>query len=195
MMTSYRRVGLGAPIGDFAMLWTPKVQVLSDGAEAFTHEGPIGTAPSHDLAHLLVAAASTLSWRPAGETRGIFRAEYNAVMTEHLLDKLYRTHVTREMPPSQIAAGLRAHGVWFTTQHFVPYPDRTEFALQTWARGVHTGTLTALSPYFFDMKHAERQDPGYMQRTWTARFHALDWPTGWSELTPHVAETIRTLAQ
>ena len=191
----YRRVGLGAASGDYAMLWSPAAQMMGDGAEAFAHDGAINTAPSHDLAHLLVAASSDLPWRPAGDRASIYRAEYNAVMTEHLLDKLYRAHVAGEMAPRDVIPGLLSHGVWFTTKHFTPFPDSTTTALRAWARGMAGGAaLGRLSPLFFDMKDGERKDGGYMGRTWTARFRATDRPTGWHDVTPRVAETIQTIA-
>lgn len=191
----YQRVGLGAPSGDYAMLWSPAGQMMGDGAEAFWHEGPINTLPTHDLAHLLVAASSKLEWRPAGDHQGIFFAEYNAVMTEHLLDRLFRAHVDKSSPPSEVAAGLLAHGKWFVEKHFVPFPATTDQALRHWATGMDAGRLATLSPYFFDMKKGERADPDYGQRTWTARFSASDRPKGWQDLSRMAGEMIRTIAR
>ena len=189
----YRRIGLGAPPGDYAMIWSPAGQMMGDGAEAFTHEGPINTLPTHDLAHLLVAASSKLPWRPSGELSGVFLAEYNAVMTEHLLDRLYRAHVDRSASPHEVVSGLLAHGRWFVTEHFKPFPTSVDEALRRWSTGMDAGRLGALAPYFFDMKRGERADPdGMMQRTWTARFSASDRPTGWSELSALAKRTIQT---
>ena len=190
----YQRVGLGAPVGDYAMLWSPGGQMMGDGAEAFTHDGPINTAPSHDLAHLLVASASDIPWRPAGPHRQIFLAEYNAVMTEHLLDRIYRAHVVHEFAAEKVIEGLLAHGTWFTTKHFAPFPTTTQQALRQWSRGMQSETLGRLSPLFFTMKHGERSDSSFMRRTWSARFATTDRPSGWAQLVPHVVSTIRTIA-
>ena len=165
---------------------------MGDGAEAFTHDGPINTAPTHDLSHLLVAACSLLPWRPAGDQAGVFLAEYNAVMTEHLLDRLYRASI-REIPATTVASGLLAHGEWFTTEHFTPFPTTTSEALTRWSRGMEPGRLGSLAPLFFTMKNEERRDPGYMQRTWTARFAKNDTPAGWGRLSSTAAQMIRTL--
>jgi hypothetical protein len=191
----YRRVGLGAAVGDYAMLWSPAGQMMGDGAEAFWHEGPINTLPSHDLAHLLVAASSKLEWRPSGDHQGIFFAEYNAVMTEHLLDKLYRAHIDKTTPPSEVAAGLLSHGRWFVEEHFVPFPATAQVALRRWAAGMDAGRLATLSPYFFDMKKGEREDPDYANRTWTARFAAADQPKGWQDLAQRAHQMIQTIAR
>jgi hypothetical protein len=192
-MTQYRRIGLGAPVGDYAMLWSPAGQMMGDGAEAFWHDGAINTLPSHDLAHLLVAASSTLPWRPSGPIAGVFFAEYNAVMTEHLLDRLYRAHIDKSAPVDEVVPGLLAHGKWFVEEHFKPFPTTAADALTRWSSGVDTGRLTALSPYFFDMKKGERDAKDFDKRTWTARFAATDAPAGWSNLRPLIGQSLQTI--
>lgn len=130
-----------------------------------------------------------------GRDLGIFLAEYNAVMTEHLLDRLYRAHVERQYVPSEVVPELLAHGQWFVTEHFKPFPTTPSDALARWTGGIDAGRLAALSPYFFDMKSAERSDPSFASRTWTARFAAGDRPAGWAQLTPLVVQTIQTIAR
>lgn len=183
--TPWRSVGLGrAPVpGDFAMLWAPGGQLMSDGVQAFAHDGPINTEPSHDLAHLIVAAnGGGLQWRPAGTQPSICYAEYNAVMLEHLYDKVYRSRVGREFADHAIVPSLVDHGRWFSTKHFTPFPTSPERALAQFARGMSPEVAGRLGAYFFDMKHAERRDPGHMGRTFNARFRASDNPSGWEDL-------------
>ncbi len=180
----WRAVGLGrAPTpGDFAMLWSPGGQLMSDGVQAFAHDGPINTEPSHDLAHMIVAANGGLQWRPAGPQPSICHAEYNAVMLEHLYDKVYRSRVGSEFGSDAIVPSLVDHGRWFVTKHFTPFPTSPEKALAQFARGMNPEVAGRLGAYFFDMKHAERQDPAHMGRTFSARFRASDNPSGWEDL-------------
>ncbi len=191
-----RLVGLGAvaPADEYAMLWTPGAQLMAHGSEAFTHDGPINTEPSHDLAHLIVAANGTLQWRPAGSQPEICFAEYNAVMLEHLYDRVYRSLMGREFAPAQIIPGLLSHGSWFVTKHFTPFPATPKVAAEKF-RSALTPRALALAPYFFDMKNSERGDAGHMQKTWTARFGADDRPTGWSELQNETARQVQVLKQ
>lgn len=183
-LTPWRAVGLGkAPTpGDFAMLWAPGGQLMSDGSQAFAHDGPINTEPSHDLAHMIVAANGGLQWKPAGTQPSICYAEYNAVMLEHLYDKVYRARVGRELADGAVVPSLVDHGRWFVTKHFTPFPTSPEKALAQFARGMNPEVAGRLGAHFFDMKHAERQDPGHMGRTFSARFRASDNPPGWEDL-------------
>lgn len=178
-------------LGDYAMLWAPGAQMLSDGREAFTHDGAINTEPSHDLAHLIVAASSNLPWKPAGVRDQICFAEYNAVMMEHLFDRTYRSAIGAEFPSSQVVPGLLSHGEWFVTKHFVPFPANPAEALRRFRAGLSAESATRLSPLFYEMKHAERSNPNHMQATWAARFRAADRPQGWEGL---VRETARQLS-
>jgi hypothetical protein len=179
-------------LGDYAMLWAPGAQMISDGSQAFTHNGAINTEPSHDLAHLIVAA-SGLPWKPAGPQSDICFAEYNAVLMEHLLDRTYRAAISREFELSEVVPGLVPHMTWFVTKHFAPFPATPEVALKKFRTGLSAESATRLSPLFYDMKRAELGDPGHMKATWTARFRSSTSPPGWGGLLHETATQIATL--
>jgi hypothetical protein len=165
------------------MLWNPVGQLMAVGDSAFIHEGPINTAPSHDLAHLLVAASSPkLAWKPAGLQAQIAYAEYNAVVFEHTLDRIYRAYVDKQFAPETIVRGLVSHLDWFVTKHFLPFPCTPREALRQYLSNLLDDSAVRLSPYFFQMKYGERLDPDYMKATWTARFRDSDSPIGWHDL-------------
>lgn len=182
--TSWRSAGLsGVPSGELAMVWNPVGQIMAVGNTAFIHEGPINTAPTHDLAHLLVAASSpTLAWQPTGSQASICYAEYDAVAFEHLLDRIYRAFVDHTADPKEIVSGLVKHLEWFVTKHFIPFPCSPKEAILKYLGGLRDDPSVRLSPYFFQMKYGERLDPDYMKSTWTARLRDSDEPPGWREL-------------
>jgi len=182
-------VGLGGGPGDYAMLWSPGAQMMSNGREAFVHDGPIGTLPSHDLTHLIIAANGALGWRPAGERADIYRAEYNVVMLENLYDKIYRASLG-ELSMADVVPQVAAHLDWFVNKLFVPFPASAKQAIEQFATGLRAEPAVRLSPHFYDMKHAEIGDAGHMDKTWTARFRADDAPPSWDALR---AETHRQL--
>ena len=193
--TRWQPVGLGAPPapGDYAMLWTPAAQMMSDGQAGFTHDGAINTEPSHDLTHLIIAANGSLDWKPAGPRPSICRAEYNAVMLENLYDRIYRASHTRERELSMIVPEVITHGHWFVTAHFAPFPATSPDAWGAFCRGIDPELCARLSPYFYAMKHAEETDSTHMDKTWTSRFRATDNPRGWENLRAETHKLLRSV--
>lgn len=49
---------------EFGLTWTPQQQEFTARGLRFLHEGQTPTFPSHDLAHLLIAAMPALEWHP-----------------------------------------------------------------------------------------------------------------------------------
>jgi len=179
--TNERRLGIS---------WGPERQTLYCGTESFTHEGPAQTEPSHDLAHLLIAAAGNLPWRPAGEDKLVRHAEYNAVFVETLLDQIYNCVVFRSIRPDAILAECLRYGRWFVEEHFAPFPMPAEEAYRLFCRNINAAPLVRLSPYFFAQKRLERPRPNDVKlsgcrvrnrpwqdpETWEISFGAADVP-------------------
>lgn len=182
--TAWRAAGLsGVEPTEYAMLWNPGGQLMAVGDSAFVHDGSINTAPSHDLAHLLVAANNRkLAWKPVGLQKDICFAEYNAVCFEHTLDRIYRAYVDKTSPTSGVVSGLVAHLQWFVEKHFTPFPCGTKEALRLYLVSLSDESAIRLCPYFFQMKSGERADLEYMRGTWSAKFRAEDAPPGWGDL-------------
>ena len=151
------------------MTWEPMQQTMWCDDLTFTHEGPICTHPSHDLAHLLVRAASDLPWVPSGSDSVVRLAEYNATILEHFLDAAFNHAVA----PLEIA---REYGTWFVEKHFCPFPISAEEAYRRFREGIDWDAINRLSPYFFALKHQERES-GLTGKTFTLLFTSDDSPS------------------
>lgn len=110
-----------------AFHWTPMIQAIGRDASVYTHVGPTDTSPSHDVAHLLLAAGSRLPWLPAGSDRQIRLAEFNAVLLEHLCCAAMKGEGTEK---------ALAHARWFVLEHYKPFPVTFEEALEAWKNGI-----------------------------------------------------------
>lgn len=159
------------------MRWTPPVQEIRFGQTSFVHEGETGTYPTHDLAHLFVAAAGPLEWNPlAGGRRTVMLSEYNAVMIEVLMTKIVQTvHDRHIFQPSLISSTLR-HMRWFVEHHYAPFPMEAELAYTRFCGRIDAEALVRLSPLFFDLRLAEQRDKAFMTRDWELRFTSGDMP-------------------
>src|ERR1700755_1023833 len=107
---------------EFRLTWTPERQIIHGRSRVFTNEGPTRTYPTHDLAHLLVAACGDLNWIPDGSDYEVRVAEYNAVFLENLLDKtLYYLEKEFEDTPAILNGSLKFLR-WFVIEHYTPFP-------------------------------------------------------------------------
>jgi hypothetical protein len=143
----------------FGMSWRPDRQTIYRDAESYVHDGPIHTDPSHDLAHLLIAASGSLPWRPAGEDSQIRFAEYNAVFLETLLDEAYNCVVFRSIDAGSILKRCLKHARWFVEEHFIPFPIPAEESYRRFCVYVDAAAVTRLSPHYFAQKKRERCSP------------------------------------
>jgi len=159
------------------MNWTPEKQSISCGEREFTHDGPIETDPSHDLAHLLIAGNGNLPWAPEGGKDTIKLAEYNAVFLEHLLTNTYQSVVAKDRDDWEVFSRTMAYARWFVEKHFAPFPVSAKRAYCQFSLQIDAETVAGLSPYFFEQKRAERTNPDYRLKSWVLRIKSHDWPT------------------
>jgi hypothetical protein len=166
----------GQPHMRMAMAWAPDKQVIWFGESAFVHGGRISTHPSHDLAHLLIAANGKLPWVPEGEGGSVKVAEYNAVFLEHLLNNIYNS-IMRKGNDDEAFARTLSHARWFVERHFTPFPLSAEEAYCQFCRHIDAETIADLCSYFFIQKRAEQADPDFMLRFWRIEITSDDRPT------------------
>jgi hypothetical protein len=148
----------------FAMIWRPDQQRFAVGEDAFENFGPTRTHPSHDLAHLLVAANGTLHWKPGVDRNANKIAEYNAVFLEHLMDRAYCSLFVGGPASSDILPYLLSYADWFVRQHYRPFPLSTSDALKQFCSGLNPEILSRLALYFLDLK---RNEKSYLRRPYS----------------------------
>ena len=161
---------------EFRLTWTPERQILYGKSRVFDNEGTTRTLPTHDLAHLLVAASGDLDWAPVGTSDEIRVAEYNAVFLENLLDKTFYNVVNKSKNPPSILGGSLRHLRWFVTEHYAPFPMAPEEAYRRFCWEIDASTVVRLSPLFFAMREAEYADEDFRNKRWEAHFSVQDVP-------------------
>lgn len=144
--------------GGLRLCWRRERQTIACGDTVYTHEGPTKTNPSHDLAHLLIAASGALPWLPLGETRRL--AEYNAVFVETLLNNIRWAVLARPMDDAAILKHTLRHARWFVEKHYAPFPVPAEEAYRRFCWGIDPSVVGRLSPLFFDLRGVELLAPG-----------------------------------
>jgi len=93
------------------MRWSPKGQTIRFGGRAFRHRGAISTDPSHDLAHLLIAANGGLDWAPRIRRLRVLAAEFRDTHTSETgstFCSFYRLNPFRQCLGG-VGASLPAH--------------------------------------------------------------------------------------
>lgn len=178
---------------EFSMRWTPERQWMRAGAKEFVHDGSTDTHPSHDIAHLMVAANGKLLWTPDGSRSETKIAEYNAVFLEHLMTNAYNAVTAGTLDLRKCFEQGVAHARWFVEHHYKPFPLTAEEAYFQFCRFVDVERITSLSPYFFRQKSAERADANFMQKTWSFSMSADDRPTTNGGIGRTFQEAIRML--
>lgn len=168
---------LARPSVKLVMNWTPEMQSISYGERDFTHKGRIETDPSHDLAHLIIAANGDMAWAPEGGTEAIKLAEYNAVFLEHLLNNIYDAVMSQHTNGWEAFSPTLTYARWFVESHFAPFPISAEEAYCQFCWHIDGKTIVGLSSYFFEQKRAERNDPAYALRSWALSTYSDNWPT------------------
>ena len=148
------------------MTWAPERQLIRAGDLEFVHNGPTCTHPSHDFAHLMIAANGNLLWAPDGDNPTIKIAEYNAIFLEHLLNNTYNC-IMQGQDNTQVALErARQHARRFVENHYAPFPLSAEEAYSQFCYHIDPDRIANLSNYFFEQKKAERADVDFMQKSW-----------------------------
>lgn len=175
---------------EFRMVWEPERQIIQGKSRVFDHEGTTRTFPTHDLAHILVAASGNLDWLPVGTDHEIRIAEYNATFLENLLSKTFHNVLNKSECPPPILDGALRFLRWFVIKHFAPFPMPPEEAYRRFCWGIDASTVVRLSPLFFAMRLAEHTDEGFREKRWETHFSAQDVP----ETTEFTAECQRVFS-
>ncbi len=165
--------------GVLRLCWRREQQTFAFGHTVYTHEGPTKTNPSHDLAHLLIAANGGLPWLPRGVSWRL--AEYNAVFIETLLNHVRYAVVSRPMDGAVILKQTLRHARWFVEKHYAPFPVPSEEAYRMFCWEIDPAVIGRLSPLFFDLRAMEMLDPGGRERGFTIRFAASQVPPAVNE--------------
>jgi hypothetical protein len=155
------------------MYWSPERQIFFHDDQVFIHEGTTNTAPSHDLAHLLLAKAGGVLWLPGGDPEAVRIAEYNAVFLEHLFDRTYNSVAYRATEPWDIVRQTLEYARWFVEQHYAPFPLPAEEAYRQFCWSINREEIARLSPVFFEQKRKERQGP-FKSKTWKIHLSSLE---------------------
>jgi hypothetical protein len=158
------------------MVWRTDEQIFYCANDVFHKKGRAKTHPSHDLAHLLVAASGNLPWKPTGNDTLRRLAEYNAVFIEHLLDAAFNCVAFNTMQTVCIFPHVHSHAKWFVEEHYRPFPISAESAYRKFCQGINAPIVVALSPYFFFQKREERINPDSGLRHCEIAFSENDAP-------------------
>jgi hypothetical protein len=155
------------------LCWRRERQTFAFGDTVYAHEGPTKTNPSHDLAHLLVAANGGLPWLPFGESWRL--AEYNAVFIETLLNHIRYAVVSQPIGGAVILKRTLRHARWFVDKHYAPFPVPAEEAYRLFCWQIYPSVIGRLSPLFFDLRAKELLAPAGPEGV-TIRFAASQTP-------------------
>ena len=135
--------------------WSTNRQSFFVNGERYVHDSPTNTAPTHDLAHILVAAVSGLPWCPVGSDFVVRLAEFNAVFCEHFCNNVFNHVYYGSVKEPDIVEASIAHCNWFVTHHYAPFPIDAAAARAQFVSGVHVKSLSRLSPIFFRQRWRE----------------------------------------
>lgn len=138
--------------------WLLERQIMFHGGRIYVNNGPTGTLPSHDLAHLLVGIGSNLPWCPVGPDAEVRISEFNAAVLENLLSYTYE-HVTRQsIALEAVLPTTLQYARWFVEKHYAPFPIPLQEAYRRFRLGIDADAITDLAHYFFTQKERERED-------------------------------------
>jgi hypothetical protein len=152
------------------LYWSEGWQGFHCDGQRYAHEGPTATHPSHDLAHLLVAANGALAWYPLGSDADVRLAEYNAVFVENLLCRVYwSVRGSADPDPTRILSDTLKHLRWFVDQHYAPFPLLAEEAYRRLCWDIRPSVISRLAPLFFDQRSIEAQ-PDHRNRPTLLQF-------------------------
>jgi hypothetical protein len=169
--------------------WSVERQEICVDGERFAHPIATNTQPSHDVCHLLVAA-SGLPWRPSGSLDQVTRAEFGAVLLEHLGVNVLNAVLGRnehcgdgdgdegddDVVDRGVLAKTLEHTRWFLNVHWastLTFPAE----LDRFCEGLDLETVVTLSPVFFRTRLFELAHEDYRERTLSGAFSSNFAPT------------------
>lgn len=164
---------------EYRLVWSPERQMFGHGAAKYVHTEATPIEPSHDLAHLLVAACSELPWLPEGSDADVRLCEYNAVLLENILDRAFDAVFKPEIEAS-IVDRTASNARWFADVYYAPFPISADEAYRRFCSGLDVAALTRLSPYFFRQKRREMTSP--LREFYRFSFRQQDVPPARGEL-------------
>lgn len=156
--------------------WSPQRQTFGCDQDVSEGHGEIATDPSHDLAHLIIAANGGMAWQPQGDRTQVCWAEYNAVFLEHLFDNTCNAVIFGRTSQFDTLRQTLDYMTWFVTQHYAPFPVSPAIAARRFFQTINPYQITRLFPYYLQVKQYERTHTNYRDSEYHLLFQATDTP-------------------
>lgn len=182
-VASQTNIVQSAQVSSLSFYWSATKQLFACDDVFYANHGSTPTDPSHDLAHLLVAANGGLDWLPQRNRNLACLAEYNAVFLETLFDRTCNTVVFKTAAVSDTLAATLKHMDWFVNEHFAPFPTSAEAAYRQFCQHINPFITSRLFPYYLATKQYERSQPDHREAEYELSFTSTDQPAtdeaGW----------------
>lgn len=134
-----------------AMRWEPERQFMWVDGDIYEHAGRPLTTPSHDLAHLVVAANGELPWKPSGAYDSIVFAEFNASFVQSTFMQV-RAALLDPALRGREAEGIAKNAHYYANEHAVTYkidfPCSQEEATDRLALAIRPDFVARLFPMY-----------------------------------------------
>jgi hypothetical protein len=147
-------------VGEMSVSWSPTVQKMVVGADAYVHEGPsAGMLSSHAVARLLVAAsAPNVAWRPAGDAAEVPLAELHTFLAFMLLEGVLASSMGAAAPERIPQDVLRA-GEMLAPSVLGGLSVNPRDAIAKFFLTLDEVTFVRLSPVFFERRKSDQRAP------------------------------------
>lgn len=156
--------------------WSPQRQTFGCDQDVSEGHGEIATDPSHDLAHLIIAANGGMAWQPQGDRTHVCWAEYNAVCLEHFFDNTCNAVIFGRSTQFDTLRQAQDYMTWFVTQHYAPFPASPAIAFRRFCQHINPHQTARLFPYYLQVKQHERSHRQYRDSEYHLVFQATDQP-------------------
>lgn len=156
--------------------WSPQRQSFACDQDVSDGHGAIPTDPSHDLAHLIIAANGGMAWQPTGDRTQVCWAEYNAVFLEHLFDQTCNAIVFGTSSQFDTLGKSVDYMTWFVSEHYAPFPVSAAIAARRFYQCINAYQVSRLFPYYLQVKRYERNHPNYRESEYHLVFQSTDHP-------------------
>lgn len=163
-------------IKKLSFYWSPTKQLFICDDIYYENSGATPTDPSHDLAHLIVAASSELPWLPQKSRQLTCLAEYNAVLLENFLSKTCHALIFGNSNSHKTLAEALEYMRWFVEHYYVPFPVSAEEAYEYFCYQINPFVVTSLFPYYLSVKQYELTHPEFREAEYQLSFTSVDQP-------------------